>query len=331
MVTILTDEIPPASVGVPYSFSLQAEGTGKDPLLWSIGAGGRLPKGLQLDAASGLIYGTPLQLCKISLYFIVTVAGSLERSGKILTVTVYTSALCITTEALPIGDVLHEYSCTLQCKGGHPPYTWTCNGLPGKLSLQKDTIQGMFSSECFCEIEVCVTDEKANYLHKNFRLTTSAPLRIMTDHLLCCLYDKKYSFTLECQGGRPPFHWEAKGLGPQMQLVGNMLQGRQNNDGIFSITVTDQLGQSASKDFNFCCLRFFTHLSDHMNFGPIKNNPVYGRLPPWVTVEGLPRGLSLINGMISGTAREGGFFYPRFYDGDYFLYQIEYYLNGKGI
>lgn len=331
MLRILTDDIPSASVGVPYSFSLQASGAGKEVLLWNIESGGELPDGLKLDATTGLIHGTPLQAARISLYFVVASADSSEHTGKVLTVTVHTTALCITTVELPLGDVRREYCCTLQSQGGHPPYTWTCGRLPKKLFLQQDTIKGRFSDECFCEIDVCVTDKKGAAVHKKLQLTTCRPLTIATDHIACCLYDKEYFFTLESIGGCPPFYWEAKGLGPQMRLVGNTLQGYQNSNGIFSITVTDRFCQSASKDFDFYCLNFYQHLSVHNNFGPIKCNPVSERLAPWVRVAGLPEGLTLVDGMISGTTKYAGFFFLNFYDRDRFLHDMDFCVINKGV
>jgi Putative Ig domain len=68
---ILTTSLPAAHVGIPYSFTLTASGgTGSDT--WKI-TSGRLPQGLTLDGASGLISGIPaVANAGSSLFFMVT-------------------------------------------------------------------------------------------------------------------------------------------------------------------------------------------------------------------------------------------------------------------
>src|SRR6185312_15133152 len=56
-VVIASTSIRPATVGVPYSAALTAQG-GSAPYVWSVTAGA-LPTGLSLDASTGTVAGTP--------------------------------------------------------------------------------------------------------------------------------------------------------------------------------------------------------------------------------------------------------------------------------
>jgi hypothetical protein len=57
---ITTLSLPPATLGEPYEFTLEVDG-GEPPFTWSVIGKGHLPGGLQLDRASGTIFGTPEQ------------------------------------------------------------------------------------------------------------------------------------------------------------------------------------------------------------------------------------------------------------------------------
>ncbi|GAC1700172.1 MAG: hypothetical protein NVS9B4_01060 [Candidatus Acidiferrum sp.] len=54
---ITTSPLPPAVVGVPYSFAMYAVG-GTPPYVWSVSSGA-LPAGLTINSATGVISGTP--------------------------------------------------------------------------------------------------------------------------------------------------------------------------------------------------------------------------------------------------------------------------------
>jgi hypothetical protein len=55
---ITTTSLPGGSVGVPYSFKIQASGGGSGVYTWAL-TSGALPVGLSLDPATGVISGTP--------------------------------------------------------------------------------------------------------------------------------------------------------------------------------------------------------------------------------------------------------------------------------
>jgi putative Ig domain-containing protein len=71
---IATDTMPQPIVHLPYHFQLAATG-GTPPYTWGVEKG-KLPGGLQLQANTGLIYGTPITASKLT--FTVRVTDSAE-------------------------------------------------------------------------------------------------------------------------------------------------------------------------------------------------------------------------------------------------------------
>lgn len=71
--TITTTSIPDATVGVAYTFTLQASG-GTAPYTWSISSG-TLPSGLTLNSSTGVISGTPTTAGSSTITFKITDAG----------------------------------------------------------------------------------------------------------------------------------------------------------------------------------------------------------------------------------------------------------------
>lgn len=71
--TITTTSIPDATVGVAYTFTLQASG-GTAPYTWSISSG-TLPAGLTINSSTGVISGTPTTAGSSTITFKITDAG----------------------------------------------------------------------------------------------------------------------------------------------------------------------------------------------------------------------------------------------------------------
>lgn len=72
-VLILTNSLPDAQVGVPYSAQLTAQG-GTPPIVWSV-ISGSLPAGLTLDGPSGIISGTPTGPSGLSNFIVQALDG----------------------------------------------------------------------------------------------------------------------------------------------------------------------------------------------------------------------------------------------------------------
>jgi len=122
--TVTSDNLAPATVGVPYSVKLAASGGGT--LTWSI-ASGTLPAGITL-AADGTLAGTPTAATPDPVSFSVKVTDGTRTDTKTLKLDVVTPLAATEPVFAPaeVGHVLKPT--TLTATGGRGPYTWAIVG-----------------------------------------------------------------------------------------------------------------------------------------------------------------------------------------------------------
>jgi hypothetical protein len=159
---VTTTSLADGMVGTAYSQTLAASG-GTSPYTWSVTVG-TLPAGLNLNASTGAISGTPTAAGTST--FTVTATDSTtpthQTASKQLSITISAAALSIATASLPDGTVDTAYSQTLAASGGTPPYTWsvTVGTLPAGLTLNTSTgaISGTPTAEGTSTFTVTATD-----------------------------------------------------------------------------------------------------------------------------------------------------------------------------
>ncbi len=156
-VVITNTSLAMGTIGVPYSQTLMAIG-GQAPYTWSMGVGGILPPGLSLNAATGVISGTPLY--GSSLTFSVKATDSLGLTGFATYTINILPQLTIITIVLPPAPVGTVYSQVISATGGETPYRWSAANLPAGLSLNASTgmISGSVPGAGTNTIQVTVTD-----------------------------------------------------------------------------------------------------------------------------------------------------------------------------
>jgi hypothetical protein len=122
------------SVGAAYSQSLAAT-AGTSPYTWAV-VSGALPPGLNLNASTGVISGTPTTEGTFS--FTIEVHDTLSATAeKALNIAITPSLAVALASSLASGTAGHPYSQQLSARGGLPPYTWsvTSGALPAGLAL----------------------------------------------------------------------------------------------------------------------------------------------------------------------------------------------------
>ncbi len=212
---ISTTSLPNGQVGVAYSTTLAATG-GTTPYHWSITTG-TLPAGLNLNAATGAITGTPTTpVTNSSVTFKVTDSGTPQQNApKTLAITIAPATLAITTTSLPNGQVGVAYSTTLTATGGTTPFTWsiTSGTLPAGLSLNASTgaITGTpTAAVSSTPLTFQLKDSGSPQQVKTVNLTlTIAPatLAITTASLPNGQINVAYNATLVATGGTTPYTW----------------------------------------------------------------------------------------------------------------------------
>lgn len=140
VVTVTSSALPAAAVGVSYARALAATG-GTPPYRWSL-LGGTLPAGLQFDATTGLVKGTPTTSTSSSLTVQVTDSASPStKASRTIGLRVDPAPVLISTTTLPDGRRKKPYNATLTASRGVAPYQWrlTVGTLPPGLVLNSQT------------------------------------------------------------------------------------------------------------------------------------------------------------------------------------------------
>jgi len=139
--------MPSGTAGSAYSFTLTAEG-GVSPYSWSVSSGA-LPAGLQLNATTGLIAGSPSAASRETISFGVQDGAEHFATAKltlsIAAGTSTTSTLTVTTTTLPTATVGAAYNFALDAQGGTPPYTWSLVSGALPLGLLLDSPSGIIT------------------------------------------------------------------------------------------------------------------------------------------------------------------------------------------
>jgi len=240
------------SAGQPYSDTVTATG-GVLTYSWSV-AGGTLPAGLTLDAASGKISGTPTVQGVFQFTIKVTdyVGGT---DTKAFTITI-SGGFIITTASLPDAALNQLYSQTLATTGGTAPLNWTVSSgaLPPGLALNASTgeIRGTPTSTGTFTFEVQATDAGNLATRKSFIIIVGNPVVITTGNLTGTVL-AAFSQTLAAVGGTPPYTWSvASGTLPgglQLNSATGVISGTPGAPGTNQVgfTATDSTGQTGTK------------------------------------------------------------------------------------
>src|SRR5262249_11106062 len=177
------------------------------PFNWTV-ISGALPAGLNLNAGTGAITGTPTTAGTANFTVKAADSGSPPlTSSKALSITISAPALAVTTSSLPTGDVMLAYSSNLATNGGTPPVTWggTLGALPAGivLNMASGQISGTPTTAGVFNFTVQATDvsSPAQQATKALSITINAQLAVTTSSLPDGTQAAAYNTTLVSSGG----------------------------------------------------------------------------------------------------------------------------------
>ena len=247
---ISSNELPSAVVGDPYAFYLGASG-GTSPYTWSL-TSGSLPPGLNLDASTGAITGTPSMVAQQSFTVEAIDSSSTAESASANLSITSVAPLSISTTSLPSGLSTSSYAASLTATGGTAPYNWSIlsGSLPPGLVLNTSTgaITGTpTNAPSLYSFMVQVSDASSPSLTASATLSIliSAPPTITTTSMPPATVGAAYSATLAATAGTPGYNWSVTSASPPTWLsldpVTGAITGTPTSSGTFSVTfeVTD--------------------------------------------------------------------------------------------
>lgn len=202
----------PARVGEPYEYTPLIEG-GVPPYAVTVT---NLPGGLDYDAATGTISGTPLsEDTGRRLEVDVADAGDPQQADSARgTFVVHPVGVSITTTELPAGEVNQDYATVqLEATDGLQPYVWRVaqGTLPAGLRLNQSSgeIMGTPTARATTEIfTVSVTDSDSPSSSDSQELKLVVPVIITTTTLPNASTGLAYDTSVGAAAGLEPYTWQ---------------------------------------------------------------------------------------------------------------------------
>ena len=189
---------------------------GAAPYVWALKVGDKLPDGLVLNAATGVISGKPTLAGTFNFTIELSDSATVpEKVTKQLSL-IIADPMIIATDSIPSFTAGYPKSVTLGATGGTAPLTWTSSAMPDLMILDNKTgiISANFSSLTpgtpgVVTTIITVTDFTGRSASKSFRITVVPQIQILTSTLSHWTQGVGgYTDKLQVLGGQAPYRWE---------------------------------------------------------------------------------------------------------------------------
>jgi hypothetical protein len=251
--SIATQALKAASVGAPYSFSLETSGIPSNTI-WEVSAGS-LPAGLSLSK-EGTISGTPTAAGQSALTIKATGNAKDFTGTRIDTHQFTLNVVSLSARASQtLGEVGIRFNSKLVGSGGQAPYTWSAaGGLPSGVSVGGDgTFTGVPNRAGSYTVTAHVADAAGAGRDVQARLVIRPRLAIAAKGLPAAAAGKSYRAKIAVRGGVSGMRWSVvRGVLPVGLKLGSgtgTIAGVPRNLGRFriSVRVRDSLGAGSTK------------------------------------------------------------------------------------
>jgi hypothetical protein len=247
---ISTQSLHAASVGSPYSATLEGSGLPSD-VTWEVTAG-TLPAGLTLSA-DGVISGTATATGSSTFTVKATAKeknfGPTRVDSKQLTLNVVSLAASASRKVAEVGV---RFSSSLLGTGGQAPYTWSATGLPAGLAVTSaGAITGVPARAGSYSVGLHLVDANGSDASVQVKLVVRAKLAIAAKALRTGTVGRAYKLKVAVRGGVPALRWSATALPAGLKLAARTgtITGVPRSAGTFrvKVRVRDSLGVVSAK------------------------------------------------------------------------------------
>lgn len=317
-ISITSNTVPPATLGVSYSFQLQQ--TGATAPTWSV-SGGSLPPGITLSS-SGRLSGTPASDGDYSFGVQCTQSGFTPGVMSYVLSVSSGTGFRLASSMLPQATVGQAFSGRIEALGGQAPYAYQIvSGKPGWLSMAADgSLSGTPDAPGNHELRVSVFDSATMFVEGvvTLEVVQGGPLVLLTQasDVVAGVVGLPYTVQLRAQGGMQPYTFSVSSgtLPAGLALDVDRITGSPTTGGrsSFELRVTDGAGGTASGSFSIEVTELaplVIGVPDTVTIRPETDADVplvaSGGVPPyqWAIVAGaLPSGLRLEGDRLRGTS-----------------------------
>lgn len=257
--TLGPETTSPGTTGVPYS--LQMTATAEGAKTFSINSGA-LPPGLAIDAATGLISGTPTASGTFDFQVLAKMNEDTRTDTKGLSITIR-DPLAIAAEdpfgptQSAVGEVSVPFEAMFTASGGNGTYTWSLGSgtLPPGLDMAEGALSGTPTTPGVYRFVARVTDSEGRVANYAARVAVAAKLAITTPRLAPGRVGKLYRAKVSTTGGLKPTQWRiVRGPLPRgltFDRTTGRISGLPKRAGFYRVTfeATDSLDVTALKTY----------------------------------------------------------------------------------